>query len=205
LNANTIPIAAWSVIEVARDPELQRALREEVETALTTDGEGQHVVDQQKMVALPLLQSLYFEIMRVHVSINVSREVAQPLEVEGYRLLPGDMLQAPTLISHFDEAVWGVEGHPASEFWAARHVRYVDEKDDDGKVRRVPKFEPAGRPTDWFPYGAFHSTSLPATQPSRVGDANPGNRRRYLHLSWTALRQAGDHADCGGSREPIRD
>jgi len=169
MNANTVPISAWAVIELARDPELQRALREEVETTLMMDNEGRCVVDRQKMLALPLLQSVFVEVMRLHVSINITREVVQPLEIEGYRLPPGTVLQAPTEISHYAEVVWGVEGHPASEFWAARHVRYVDEKGEDGQVKRVPKFEMTGRATDWFPFGAFYS-SYDTTE--QVGDAN---------------------------------
>jgi hypothetical protein len=83
--------------------------------------------------------------MRLHISINITREVVQPLEVEGYMLAKGTLLQSPTELAHYEEGVWGVEGHPAGEFWAERHVKV----DSDGK--RV--FEMRGRPTDWFPYG----------------------------------------------------
>jgi len=47
-------------------------------------------------------------------------------------------------VAHSNEQVWGVEGHPAEEFWAARHIKYVNGK---------PQFETAGRLADWFPYG----------------------------------------------------
>ena len=83
-------------------------------------------------------------VMRLRVSINVTREVVRPLEVDGYLLKPGSVLQAPTEISHYDEAIWGADGHPAAEFWAERHVKYVD---------GAPVFEMRGRPTDFFPYG----------------------------------------------------
>jgi len=154
MNANTIPVCAWAIMEFARDPALHRAVRDEATTAYTTNESGRRVLDAQKLLALPLLQSVYTEAMRLHVSINVTREVVAPLEVEGYTLAPGSILQAPTEISHYQESVWGVEGHPAAEFWAERHVRYADEPGEDGKPRRVARFEMAGRPTDFFPFGA---------------------------------------------------
>jgi len=147
MNANTIPVATWAIIEMTKDPSLLAALRKEVEPTYITDpATGRRTIDLQALAALPLLQSVYTEIMRMRISLNVTREVVRPLEVEGYTLAAGTLLQAPTELSHYKESVWGVEGHPATEFWAERHVKYVG---------GVAAFEVKGRPTDFFPYGEF--------------------------------------------------
>ncbi|KAK5655986.1 hypothetical protein OQA88_5124 [Cercophora sp. LCS_1] len=142
-NANTVPVCTWAILEMIRDPGLLERLREEVDSVVVVEN-GERKFDIQRLVNLPLLQSVYVEVMRLRVSIHVTREVVQPLEVEGYTLKPGSVLQAPTELAHWNEEVWGVEGHPAAEFWAERHVKYAD-----GKA----VFEMRGRPTDFFPYG----------------------------------------------------
>jgi len=133
-----------------RDPSLLESLRSQVDSVAIDSSTGQRTFDLQRLINLPLLQSVYTEVMRLHVSINVTREVVQPLEVEGYMLTPGSILQAPTELAHLNESVWGAEGHPAGEFWAERNIKWVEEP-ETGK--RVPVFEVRGRPTDWFPYG----------------------------------------------------
>ena len=55
---------------------------------------------------------------------------------------------SPTELAHYEEGVWGVEGHPAEEFWAERHVKV-----GEGGNRVM---EMRGKPTDWFPYGELH-------------------------------------------------
>jgi len=153
-NTNTVPTAIWAVMEAMRDPELFAALRAEVLTTYSPDSvTGAPVLDVQKMLTLPLLQSVFTETLRVHMCMNISRDIIMPIKIEGFTLPAGSWLQAPTEISHMDEAIWAREGHPASEFWAARHVRYVETKKADGSIEHVPQFAMAGRPNDWFPFG----------------------------------------------------
>jgi len=151
-NANTIPIATWCVIELARSPALFAAVREEVATAYETDpATGKKTLNISTLLSLPLLQSVYAEILRLHVSLIVLRKIASPLSVAGYTLEKGASIQAATDIDHFDDNVWGSEGHPAREFWPERHVKTVDGK---------RQFVFAGSPYDFFPYGEFLSLSL---------------------------------------------
>ncbi|KAK4448778.1 cholesterol 7-alpha-monooxygenase 2 [Podospora aff. communis PSN243] len=155
VNGNTTPAVAWLLMEIVKDPDLFRRVREEVKTTYTTDPDtGERLIDAQKLIALPLLQSIYIEGLRLHVSLNVTREVIGPLSLEGYELEKGAILQAPTDISHREESVWGAPGHPASEFWAERHIKYVETVDEkDGSVKLEPQFSMAGRQNDFFPYG----------------------------------------------------
>ncbi|KAM7184912.1 Cytochrome P450 [Naviculisporaceae sp. PSN 640] len=155
--ANTIPMITWGFMYMIRDPALFLAVRQGAAPALLSGGRE---FDIQKLASIPLLQSIYVEVMRLHVSVNITREVLQPLEVEGGYVLPlGSIIQAPTGMAHYNEDVWGDDEkkHPADEFWAERHVKYVEEEvaDETGEVKmeKVALFEMRGRPSDFFPYG----------------------------------------------------
>ncbi|KAK9417351.1 putative cytochrome p450 family protein [Seiridium unicorne] len=112
-------------MEIPRDPELFHALRQEVQGALVLDPS---TGGRARLLTLPLLQSVYVECLRLHRSSNTVREIA-----------------------HHDEAVWGVPEHPASEFWAHRHIKYVESTDEAGNSQRKPEFSMAGRPSSFFP------------------------------------------------------
>lgn len=152
----------WLIMEIAKDPSLFHALREEVNTAYVTDSEtGTSTLDIQKVTGLPLLTSAYTEALRLKMSFNVVRNVRESFNLDGYTIQKGALVQVPTLVAHYDEDVWGVENHPASEFWAERHVKYTEEKDDSGNVSRKRVFAMAGRSGSYyFPYGM--SSDLPS-------------------------------------------
>ena len=63
----------------------------------------------------------------------------------------GAVLQAATEIVHYDEGIWGTQGHAAKEFRPERHVQYVEEVGADGVRKKVRKFVMPGGPTDFFP------------------------------------------------------
>ncbi|KAF3767173.1 cytochrome P450 [Cryphonectria parasitica EP155] len=144
-NANSVPMSTWAMMEVIADPQLYRAVREECLAASSVDPvTGKRTFDAQKLLAMPVLQSVYIETLRLHVSINVTREVTQPITLDGYRLTAGSLIQAPSQIGQYNEAVWGSPGHPASEFWAGRNLKH-----DAGKA----EFTMAGRTSSFFPFG----------------------------------------------------
>src|SRR5690242_14388209 len=138
--SNTLPSVAWAMMEIIRDPLLFAAVREEVLQAFSSSpkssGEGGDaqpeppMLDVKKLVSLPLLQSIYAEVLRLHVSINLTREVTgDAVTLGAFQVKRGSLLQAPTRVAHLDEPSWGVDGHPASEFWAERHIKYVERVD----------------------------------------------------------------------------
>lgn len=145
------------MIELIKDRTLFEAVRTEAMEAYITDtNTGAKRIDAQKLINLPLLQSLYIEIMRLHVSFNVTRKVMQPIQVDGYMIEKGALLQTCSQIAHYEDAVWATSEHPASEFWAWRHVQYVDSRDDStGETTRQAQFAMKGRPSSFFPYGMF--------------------------------------------------
>lgn len=121
---------------------------------------GRRYADKRALFSLPLLQSVYTEVLRLHVSINVTREVVGPLTMEGLSLERGTLVQAPSEIAHREESIWSAPGHPASEFWAERHVKHVDVATDAGEGGPVSQFSLAGRSNDFFPYGVLKTLPI---------------------------------------------
>lgn len=164
-NSNVIPLSLWMMFEVAKDSSLLQSLREEVNTAYVTDPKtGSRTLNLQKFAALPLLTSVYTETLRLSMSFNVVRNVSHGFTLDDFKIPKGALVRAPTLVAHYDEDVWGVESHPASEFWAERHIRFTEEKDDSGAIIRKRVFDMGGRSGSYFPYGTLHCPS-PAIHP----------------------------------------
>ena len=144
-----------------QDPALFAALREQVETVFEIDpSTGQRKFDYKRLASIPLLASIYAEIMRIHVSYNVTRNVVEDMTFDGIKLKKGALVQSPGVLSHLDDQHWSVPGHPADKFWAERFIVYEEEKDNTGRVTRVPKFSTAGHTGYWFPYGMSFSICL---------------------------------------------
>ncbi|ETS76480.1 hypothetical protein PFICI_11867 [Pestalotiopsis fici W106-1] len=154
LNGNTVPITAWALMELIKDPSLLAAVRSEILEGGLNAETGE--LDAQRVMNLALLQSIYIETMRLHVSFNVSREVRDgPFEiVPGCWADTGAIIQTCSTVAHLDEEVWGVDQHPASEFWAWRHVQTEEAYDDlTGRMASRSRFVMRARPTSFFPYG----------------------------------------------------
>lgn len=77
---NTIPETDWVMMELIRDSALLKEVRDEIQTTLVVDPRtGNASFDVSQLLMLPLLQSIYLETLRLHVSINITREVLEPL------------------------------------------------------------------------------------------------------------------------------
>ncbi|KAF2996349.1 hypothetical protein E8E14_000155 [Neopestalotiopsis sp. 37M] len=152
LQSNTIVICTWVMMEIIKDPDLLLDVRQEVQQASVRDSTGDSL-SPEKLASLPLLQSLYTEALRVHVSILITRTSVEPVTIDGYNLPAGSIFQAPTHVTHFDEAIWGEQHHPASEFWAYRHIKEVETRNDAGESAKERVFSLSGRAGSFFPYG----------------------------------------------------
>jgi len=155
--SNSAPTTMWTIIEVIKDPALLDAIREEVATTYVTDPEtGSHTISVEKVASLPLLQSVFTEVLRLRVNFHLVRNVNQPITMDGVKLKKGALLMAPSKLAHYDEATWASSGHPATEFWAERHIKYETDKDETGNTVRRRKFALAARPDQYFPFGGGH-------------------------------------------------
>jgi cytochrome P450 len=126
-----VPISTWAMIKLIKGPFLYKSLRGEALKTCIMDPDTTYThLDARALINMPLMQSLYIEIMRIYVSFDFTREAKEPIEIDGYHLEKGSLSQTCSQISHFEEPVWGTEDHPASEFWAWRHVKYVEKTDE---------------------------------------------------------------------------
>ena len=92
-------------MEVLKDPELYRKIMHEVSQAKIADGISAGTFDHHKLASMPLIQSVYTEILRIHVSILVTRTATEDIMIGGYMVPRGSTLQAPTEVAHLDESI----------------------------------------------------------------------------------------------------
>lgn len=151
----------WAMMEVFRDAQLLADVRAEIRTTWTTDARtGARSIDIPKLVSLPLLQSIFTETMRVHMSTSIVRYLSDDVMLDGYRLRKGGIILMPIETIQQNEEIWGSEDHPASQFWGARHVKYEDKPDaSTGEMVREARFAFEGRTSTYFPFGKL---KLPA-------------------------------------------
>jgi hypothetical protein len=93
------------LIEIIRDPDLYRAVQEEIIQTIIKGQSCSDFLDYTKLASLPLIQSIYTEVLRLHVQILVTRTSIEPVKVAGYELPKGSVLQAPTAVPHLDEEI----------------------------------------------------------------------------------------------------
>ncbi|KAK7978557.1 cytochrome P450 [Apiospora saccharicola] len=155
LNTNTVPICTWIMMELIKDPDLLQAVKREVavSTVLSAGASSPPALDEQKITSIPLLQSIYAETLRLHVGILITRTSLVPVTVAGYSFPRGTVFHAPTQVAHLDESTWGAPGHPASEFWAYRHIQERVTENEKGEVEKHLEFSLAGPSGAFFPYG----------------------------------------------------
>lgn len=92
-------------MELIEDAELERAIREEILSARINNGIDAGKFDLQKLTSLPLLQSVYAETLRIHVSILITRTTTEPVVIGGYSIPKGSVFQAPTEVAHLDDTI----------------------------------------------------------------------------------------------------
>ena len=141
-------------MELNKDASLLKAIREEVRGVFITDSNtGERKLDIQKALGMPLLQSMFTEILRLRVSMVIMRVVEKPMVIEGVNIAEGSMIHAYSQLAQTNEDIWGAPDHPASEFWAERHIKYIEERDETGQLHEKRVFAMAASPGYFFPFG----------------------------------------------------
>jgi len=157
MQGNTVPVTSWILIELVRDPALLATIREEVSRAVDREPnstlagtEGQLTWDIPKLLALPVLSSVFTETLRLRMSNNPNRQLTDDLEVNGYLLKKGNQVMIPNWIPHLHDPEWITNNpspleHPPSKFWAGRFLTTVEGSKEKTNLR--PK------PGTYFPFG----------------------------------------------------
>ncbi|CZS95559.1 related to cytochrome p450 7a1 [Rhynchosporium agropyri] len=72
-NANIVPIIGWSIIDTLVRPELLIQARKEIASLSSSSGKGAEDLNMPKLLASPLLQSIYSEELRLRNGVMIQR------------------------------------------------------------------------------------------------------------------------------------
>lgn len=92
-------------MELIQRPSLLQEVKDDITQARVDDSGGVASFDAQKLVSLPLLQSIFTEVMRLHVRVLITRTCVEPVTLGGYDMAAGSTVQAPTEVAHLDESI----------------------------------------------------------------------------------------------------
>jgi sterol 14alpha-demethylase len=125
--------AAWTLIELLRHPEHLSAVVEELD-GLRAEG---HEVSYQALRAMPRLEAAIKEALRLHPPLIILMRVAKvPVDVEGVRIEPGQLVAAsPAVSNRLPEAFPDPDRFDPD--------RYLPGREED-----------AANPWNWIPFGA---------------------------------------------------
>jgi hypothetical protein len=144
VTSNAIPATGWMLFHILSSPhDLLPRVLSEISTAQNPDG----TLDIPKLIALPLFLSIYTEVLRMYVGVNVTREVHGDFVIDGHLLKRGNTIMAPSWLGHRDPNIWNnlhPEHPPVNEFYAERFLRH----EGDNVVCST-----AGLSGKYFPYG----------------------------------------------------
>lgn len=149
LNSNAIPAAGWMLFHIL-DPEGDKTLLGRVMEELKGAERENRSLDIPTLMALPLLHSVFHEVLRLYVDVLVTRELREDLTLpldEGKRrvlLKKNAVVMAPSWLGHRDETLW--TDPPCNQFYAERFLK------TDFETGR-PLFTTSGTNGKFFPFG----------------------------------------------------
>jgi hypothetical protein len=144
VTSNAISATGWMLFHILSSPQdLLPRILSELSTAQNADG----TLDISKLITLPLFLSVYTEVLRMYVAVNVTREIHGDFVIDGHLLKKGNTIMAPSWLGHRDPNVWNnlhPNHPPVNEFYAERFLRQEGEK---------LVCSTAGLSGKYFPYG----------------------------------------------------
>jgi cytochrome P450 len=155
------------IVEVFRDPNLLRRVRSELDKI--SEAPEDHGRWVEELMALPLLQSIYAEMLRLRVDVQtVFRDNNKDIQINRWTFPKKSLLLVPTRLAHRDENYWNTCNgqYPLDRFWSDRFLtRHGDPESRPSRCARPqselskdeskqkPKFITAGTADSWIPYG----------------------------------------------------
>jgi cytochrome P450 len=159
------------IVEIFRNPNLLKRVRLELDTiSETPEDHGRWV---EELMALPLLQSIYAEMLRLRVDVQtVFRDNHKDIQINRWTFPKKSLLLVPTRPAHRDEDYWNTRNgqYPLDRFWSDRFLAHHGDAEsgpsrcarprselikDESKQesKQKPKFITAGTADSWIPYG----------------------------------------------------
>lgn len=124
-SVNIHPMAVWSIVEIFRDRDLLQRVREEL-----CDIHFQGIVsgdEVDKLLAIPLLQSIYSELLRLRVQVQtLFYSDAEDIRVNEWQIPRGSLVVTAAGPAHRDPGFWNARNgeRPLDSFWADRFLVY---------------------------------------------------------------------------------
>ncbi|KAM0293728.1 hypothetical protein ACHAPM_011514 [Fusarium culmorum] len=156
--ATTIPAAVWMIMHILLDERVLQRVRLQINLAFQSAGAGERP-DIKKLVKDPLLNSIYYETLRLRVTSTVGRvSMDDELNVAGgWNVKAGVPIICTGYLAGLDESFWNTgqnlsadqPPHPLEDFWAERFLDRQGNTKISGpmKERRVqPIRDPPTRP-----------------------------------------------------------
>ena len=149
LSSNAIPAAGWMLLHVL-DPQGDKTLLPRLMSELKTVSRDDGSLDIQALVGLPLLASVFHEVLRLYVDVLVTRELKEeltlPLDHGQQRVFleKNSVVVAPSWLGHRDEMLWTEP--PCNQFYADR---FLQKDTESGKII----FSTVGTSGKFFPFG----------------------------------------------------
>lgn len=132
LNANAIAVTTWFLLLTIQTPGLVLEIRRELkEVLLPSDSPTEVRFDVAKLTAIPLLQGIYKEALRLGSATATARVVSNDIEIDGYVLMKGGVVLMPVRVLHFDKAVFD----DAESFKPQRWI--TDENDTKESAQKI--------------------------------------------------------------------
>ncbi len=118
-------MAIWNVIEIFRDHGLLLRVRAELKRAALQGITSAQ--DLEKLMSLPLLQSICAELLRLRVETpTVFSSYRDDIHINGWRIPKDNLVLVRSGAAHRDPDFWNTKNdqHPLDQFWADRFLVY---------------------------------------------------------------------------------
>ncbi|TGO26125.1 hypothetical protein BPAE_0066g00510 [Botrytis paeoniae] len=127
---NVHKAAVWAVIEIFKDPALLSRVRKELQEASFDPESLASPQFIHKLIQIPLLQSIYAEVIRLHVEVqHVLYSHHSPVCVNQWIFPKKTPILVPCGPAHHDAKVWNTRNgeFPLDNFWADRFLLYPED------------------------------------------------------------------------------
>lgn len=127
-----MPVALWMLLYILLDSELNDRIRSEIEQL---PGDDPTLMNDQPASALPLLNAVYCEVLRLHTASLVGRTPLVDVHLPGGWTLPADVpIFASNWMAGLADSFWNTGGlakdgtplRPITSFWAERFLECKD-------------------------------------------------------------------------------
>lgn len=155
-NGNAVPSVFWFIYETLKSDQSVRGQADREVAACRNAEEG---LDIERLFSQPLLQSIYAEVLRLHVVIGTARQSdTEPFSLGGYQIPKGEPFVIFSRHPALNQEAWGMAGRPPTETTPLHEFhpeRFLvgDNKASDPEGGASLEFSMEELAGLWIPYG----------------------------------------------------